>query len=163
MVIRRLPDARLGNNTGKRHAPALASAALVLTVLTASLLSGCMALALAPTAAAVLDKSVNWTYETPARKPAVFNAALKTMTSKGQPTTIDRENGLIRADVVLSLGTGAYHVVAHVEEKGSKTTLRVEVRVAGPWKLDLSGSDGLAKDVVEDIQRQIGAKLERVS
>lgn len=127
----------------------------------AACLSGCMALALAPIANSFTDKPVSWEYTTTAKKPAVFNAALKALNAKGSTESSDRETGTIRGSVTVSMGQAAYSVVLAIEEQGGRTKLRVNAKLEGIVKLDLKNSSDLAKDLVDDIERQLGAKLER--
>lgn len=127
----------------------------------AALLSGCMALALAPVANSFTDKPVTWQYSTTAKKPAVFNAALKAVSAKGTTTTVDRESGTIRGDISVTMGQAGYNVVLTVEESGGKTSLRVSAKLEGMMKFDLKNSSDIANELVQDIERQIGAKLER--
>ena len=140
----------------------LRRAVLYLAALAAAfLLSGCMALALAPVANAMTDKPVSWEYTTTARKAAVFNAALKALNTKGSTESSDRETGTIRGSVTVSMGQAAYEVVISVEEERGKTKLRVSAKLAGVYKFDLKNSSDLANELVEDIERQLGTKLVR--
>lgn len=133
----------------------------LLLVLVSLLLSGCMALALAPVANSFTDKPVSWHYTTTAKRPAVFNAALKALDAKGTAESIDRESGSIRGTVTVTGGQAAYNVVLSIEEKSGKTGLRVDTKLEGIMKFDFKNSSDLAKELVNDIERQIGATLER--
>lgn len=130
----------------------------------AAVLSGCMALAVAPLlpiANSFTDRPVSWNYTTTARHSEVFNAALKTLTARGtQELAADRETGSIRGTVVVS-GMTAYIVTVLVENKGAKTTLQMTTKLETISKFDLKNSSDIANELVQDIERQIGAKLER--
>ena len=77
----------------------------IIVATSAALLSGCMALAIAPLVPIVNslgDKPASVGYATGAKVPQVFNAALKALSSKGSTTTVDRETGVIRGTVIVS-------------------------------------------------------------
>jgi len=135
----------------------------VFAALTATwFLSGCMALVLAPVANAITDRPTTAEYTTSAKKVPVFNAALKAVTSRGTATTVDRETGMIRGDISVTMGQAAYNVVLNVEEQTGRTVIRVQAKLEGILKFDLKTSADFANEIVQDIERQIGTKLTRV-
>ncbi|MDB5870661.1 MAG: hypothetical protein JWQ07_103 [Ramlibacter sp.] len=134
---------------------------LLVAAIVAACLSGCMALALAPIANSFTDKPVSWQYTTTAKKPVVFNAALKALNAKGIAESVDREAGSIRGTVTVTGGQAAYNVTLSVEDRGGRTSLRVDAKLEGMMKFDLKNSSDLANEIVKDIERQIGATLER--
>lgn len=48
-----------------------------------------------------------------------------------------------------------------IEEKNGKKTVRVNAKLQSILKYDMKSSAEVAKDIVEEIERDIGAKLDR--
>lgn len=134
---------------------------LFLTVLTAACLSACMAVPLLPMAFGATDKPSSEQYTTSAKRPAVFNAALKAMQVKGRTESIDRETGSIKGHIIN--GATAYAVTIFVEESRGKTTLRLDVKNSLPGKFDMKNSGAISTEVVQETERQLGSRLEKAS
>ena len=134
---------------------------LFLAVLTAACLSACMAVPLLPIAFGATDKPTSDRYTTSAKRPAVFNAALKAVQVKGRTESIDRETGSIKGHIII--GATAYAVTIFVEEASGKTTLRIDVANSLYGKFDLKNSGEISKEVVQETERQLGSRLEKTS
>lgn len=133
---------------------------LIPTLGVAACLSGCFALALAPMAYSLTDKPVSEEYASSSARPALFNAALVAMQVKGRVESNDRETGTIKGHV--TKGFTPYTVTIFIAEKGAKRSLRINVDTKSiGGKFDLSNSDEIGKEVLNEIERQVGAKLER--
>lgn len=134
---------------------------LFLAALTAACISGCMAIPLIPMAFGATDKPTSDRYTTSAKRPAVFNAALKAVQVKGRTESIDRETGSIKGHIII--GATAYAITIFVDEASGKTTLRVDVANSLYGKFDLKNSGEISKEVVQETERQLGSRLEKAS
>ena len=134
---------------------------LFLAALAAFLLSGCMALVAAPFANSLIDKPASLNYTTMVKKVPVFNAAVRALSQRGTTETIDRDTGTIKGTVTTTGGQTGYNVSIFVEEQGAKTSVRVQAKLEGVIKYDLKNSTDLANELVLEIERLIGSKLER--
>lgn len=120
-----------------------------------------MAIPLIPMAFGATDKPTSDRYTTSAKRPAVFNAALKAVQVKGRTESIDRETGSIKGHIII--GATAYAVTIFVDEASGKTTLRVDVANSLYGKFDLKNTGEISKEVVQETERQLGSKLEKTS
>lgn len=122
-------------------------------------LSGCMAIPFVPIAFGLTDKPSSEQYTTSAKRPMVFNAALKALQLKGRVETIDRETGSIKGHIIT--GATAYAATVFVEELSGKTTLRIDVSTTLIGKFDLKNSGEISKEVVQETERQLGSRLDK--
>ncbi len=128
-------------------------------------LSGCMALAVAPLIPVVnsfSDKPAALDYTTGAKAPQVFNAALKVLSAKGSTTTVDRETGVIRGTIIVSMGQSAYSVVINVDDQKGQTRLRVSAKLEGMVRYGSTNASDIAGDLALETEKQLGAKLNKV-
>lgn len=122
-------------------------------------LSGCMAIPFVPIAFGLTDKPSSEQYTTSAKRPMVFNAALKALQLKGRVETIDRETGSIKGHIIT--GATAYAATVFVEELSGKTTLRIDVSTTLIGKFDLKNSGEISKEVVQETERQLGSRFDK--
>lgn len=122
-------------------------------------LSGCMAIPFVPIAFGLTDKPSSEQYTTSAKRPMVFNAALKALQLKGRVETIDRETGSIKGHIIT--GATAYAATVFVEELSGKTTLRIDVSTTLIGKFDLKNSGEISKEIVQETERQLGSRLDK--
>lgn len=126
----------------------------------AACLSGCMAIPFVPIAFGLTDKPSSEQYTTSsAKRPMVFNAALKALQLKGRVETIDRETGSIKGHIIT--GATAYAATVFVEELSGKTTLRIDVSTTLIGKFDLKNSGEISKEIVQETERQLGSRLDK--
>lgn len=123
-------------------------------------LSGCMAIPFVPIAFGLTDKPSSEQYTTSAKRPMVFNAALKALQLKGRVETIDRETGSIKGHIIT--GATAYAATVFVEELSGKTTLRIDVSTTLIGKFDLKNSGEISKEVVQETERQLGSRFDKI-
>ncbi len=138
---------------------------VLISAATTFALSGCMALAVAPFVPIVNslgDKPASLAYSSGIKATQVFNSALKVLSARGSTTTVDRETGVIRGTIAVSMGQSAYSVVINVDETNGRTMLRINVKLEGMVSYSAKNAGDLATELALEIERQIGSKLERV-
>lgn len=132
-----------------------------ITALTSALaLQGCMALAIAPFVAGMADKPANFEYQSTAKKAALFNASLRTLTARGADgISSDRETGTLRGSISVSGGQAAYELAISIDELSSGSKIRVSGKSASVFKMDLSTSTKFVEGFVADLETNLGSKL----
>lgn len=137
--------------------------ATVFGLLIAASLSGCMALVLAPAVNGLMDKDATVQYSSSASRPALYNATLRALNAKGADgINSDRETGIIRCSVSVTMGQAAYEVNVQIDDDGPRSKLRMTSKSASMYKLDFKRSSEFSAEVITEIERQLGSKLQRI-